>query len=169
MAITPKKAATPAPTSPFELLDRVEQAGAARRQLRPKVQLHRSTTTASRSGRRAPVGGEKHTVDQVMFFEQYSADHPAVRAGQRTADDLMVLLLKGEINAAGICRRDLYSFIGNGPGMLFENKNQAYNLEYGLRERAMISTECIQRWLSIIGKELVVTFQPVTEDTQSPT
>lgn len=146
------------------LLDRVEQSnGAGRRQSKPKVQIHRSTE-GSRGGRRLSADGDKHTVDQVMQFEIYTPDHPDVRAGKRAPDDMLVVLLKGEINSAGICRRDLYAFVGTGPSMLFENENQAYNLEYGLRGRSTISLECAKRWLTVLGKELIIEFRPIAED-----
>ena len=146
------------------LLDRVEQSnGSGRRQPKPKVQIHRSTD-GSRGGRRLSADGDKYTVDQVMHFEIYTPDHPDVRAGKQSPDDMLVVLLKGEINAAGICRRDLYAFVGTGPGMLFENKNQAYNLEYGMRGRSRISPECAKRWLTVLGKELIIEFRPVSED-----
>ena len=143
------------------LLDRVEQSnGSGRRQPKPKVQIHRSTG-GSRGGRRLSADGDKHTVDQVMQFEIYTPDHPDVRAGKRAPDDMLVVLLKGEINSAGICRRDLYAFVGTGPSMLFENENQAYNLEYGLRKRATITMDSVHKWMSIIGKEFMMITQTV--------
>lgn len=148
-----------APASREELLNRIEQAsGSGRRQ--PKVQIHRSTG-GSRGGRRMTAEDDKHTVDQVMRFEIYTRDHPEVRAGRQAQDDMLVALLKREINSAAICRRDLYTYIGNGPGALFDGENQAYNLEYGLRKRSTISLECAKRWLAVLGKELVIEFRPL--------
>ena len=160
---TAPRAATSLPAGDA-LLNLVEQSNGRDRKLKvAKVQLHRSTG-GTRGGRRTSCDGDKHTVDQVMQFEIYGADHPDVRSGKQAPDDMLVALLKEEINSAGICRRDLYAFVGTGPGMLFENENQAYNLEYGLRGRSTISLECAKRWLTVLGKELVIEFRPIPED-----
>ena len=140
-------------------LARMEEASGTRRVRAPKVEINRSAKGASKGARRAPAGGDdKKTVDQVMYFEPVGPDHPEVLSGSRDPDDMLVALLKEEINSVGLTRRDLYAFVGTGEGMLFENENQAYNLEYGLRKRATISLDCANRWLAVVGKQLSITF-----------
>ena len=77
---------------------------------------------------------------------------------------MMVVRLKVAMNASGFARRDLYTFIGAGQGALFVNKNQVYNLEYGLRERSTITLDCAVKWLAILGLELELVFQPLGSD-----
>jgi hypothetical protein len=137
-----------------ELLSRMEASSGTRR---PRVLINQHNATR----RRNVFSDEKHTVDQVLHFEIYNAEHPDVISGKRKPDEPLVVRLKDEINTIGLTRRDLYSFIGAGDGTLFENENQAYNLEYGLRKRATISLECAERWLTIIGKELVIEFRDI--------
>lgn len=140
-----------------ELLGRMEQtAGTTRRT--PKVQIGRTQNKGNAARRSAPTNG-KFTADQLLHFDIYGEDHPEVLQGKQKADDYLVQQLKREINTAGISRKDLYAFIGDGEGMLFKNANQAYNLEYGLRGRATITMECARRWLTIIGKEVITVFQ----------
>ena len=147
------------------MLNRMEQAADARRTRTPKVEINRSAKGAAKGSRRATAAAdEKKTVDQVMYFEPVGADHPDVISGARDPDDMLVSMLKQEINSVGLSRRDLYAFVGTGEGMLFENENQAYNLEYGLRKRPTISLDCAARWLAVIGKRLVIGFEPGEED-----
>ena len=141
-----------------ERLARMEQSSNARRV--PRVTLGQKDANA----KRVPFKGEKHTADQMIHFEAYTSSHPDVISGKRKPDDKFVLLIKNEVNNANLSRRDLYAFIGTGEGALFENENQAYNLEYGLRKRSTISLECAERWLAIIGKEMVITFQDVVRE-----
>ena len=121
----------------------------------------------TRKTRKPPVlhrSEREHSVDDVMHFEIFDAVHDEVRAGSRRTDDQLVACLKDEINSAQITRRDLYAFIGDAEsGGLFENANQAYNLEYGLRSRATISLDCAARWLAVLGKELIFEFRPIEE------
>ena len=137
-----------------ELLSRMEASSGTRR---PRVLINQQNS----SRRRTAFSDEKHTVDQVLHFEVYNAEHADVIAGRRKPDEPLVVRLKNEINEIALTRRDLYSFIGTGEGTLFENENQAYNLEYGLRKRATISLECAERWLTILGKELVIDFRDI--------
>lgn len=140
-----------------ELLNRAEQANSTAQGTR--VRIHRSEGERRRRPRLSD--SEKRTVDQMMVFEIYSPSHPDVLSGKRAPDDMLVTMLKEEIARVGISRRDLYSYIGNEPGCLFENENQAYNLEYGLRQRSTISLECAKRWLTVLGRELVIEFRPL--------
>jgi hypothetical protein len=143
------------------MLARMEETNGTRRTRTPKVEINRSAKGATKGARRAAAGADdKKTVDQVMYFEPVGPDHPEVLSGSRDPDDMLVALLKEEINSVGLTRRDLYAFVGSGDGMLFENENQAYNLEYGLRKRATISLDCANRWLAIVGKQLNIAFVP---------
>ena len=145
------------------MLARMETSSGARRE--PKVRLGISNGGTPRGSRRAQPGADdKRTVDQVMQFEVVGTDHPEEVSGERAPDDMLVAMLKQEINAVGLTRRDLYAFVGEGEGMLFENENQAYNLEYGLRKRATISLDCASRWLAIVGKQLIIEFRPIEQD-----
>ena len=133
-----------------ELLKRMEESNGSRK---PLVSINQRSTR-----RRTVSSSDKYTIDQSLQFEIYDAEHPLVISGKRKPDDILVCRLKAEINSMNITRRDLYSFIGNVEGALFENENQAYNLEYGLRMRATISMECAERWLTIIGKRMQIEF-----------
>jgi hypothetical protein len=141
-------------------LGRMAESSGTRRA--PKVQIHRSTS-GPRQGRRTSPDDDKHTADQVLVFEIFDGLHADVRSAERKPDEELVVLLKKEINQSGMTRRDLYAFIGDGPGMLFDSENQAYNLEYGLRKRPTITMECARRWLAIIGKKMVVSFEPADD------
>ncbi len=145
------------------LLARMEESNGTKRARTPKVKLNRSAqgNTSRGPGRAAQGADDKRTVDQVMVFEVIGPDHPDVITGVREPDDMLVALLKDEINLVGLSRRDLYAFVGEGEGMLFENENQAYNLEYGLRKRATISLDCADRWLAVVGKRLSISFLPI--------
>jgi hypothetical protein len=138
-------------------LGKMEQMGTRTRS--PKAIINRSKK-AARAVPRRTADDEKHTVDAVLQFEIYDETHPDVLAGRRPRpDDPLVIQIKGEINKAGITRRDLYAFINSAEDALFENANQAYNLEYGLRKRPTISLSCAARWLAVLGKEIVISFQ----------
>ena len=137
-----------------EVFDRMKQ----RRQ--EKVKINRSKR-ATPTRRHLQHNEDKHTADQIIQFEHVGLDHPEVLRGERAPDDAIVTLLKQEINDAGISRRDLYGFIGEGEGKLFVNENQAYNLEYGLRKRATITMDSVHKWMSIIGKEFMMITQTV--------
>jgi hypothetical protein len=151
-------------TNRQQLLERMERTSGARRE--PKVRLGVSNGGARTSTRRHHQrDDDKRTVDQVMQFEIVGTDHPEVLSGQRPPDDVLVTMLKQEINSVGLSRRDLYAFVGEGEGMLFENENQAYNLEYGLRKRPTISLDCASRWLAVIGKEMQIAFVPIDEES----
>jgi hypothetical protein len=144
------------PPAPATLFDRMELAASKPR--RPKVQINRSQGGSRARG--AAGGEDKWTVDQPMQFEIFGEDHPEVLADKRKADDVLVQQLKREVNSAGICRRNLYDFIGSeDEGGLFENENQAYNLEYGLRQRPTITMECVRRWLTILDRQIVTVIQ----------
>ena len=148
-------------TSREALLARMEQAGGAGRR-KPLVQINRSAGTPGRARAARVAGDEKRTVDASLYFEIFGLDHPQVIADKRKPDDEIVRQLKTEINAAGINRRHLYQFIGPAErGGLFENENQAYNLEYGLRQRPTITMECLDRWLQVLGKRKVVVFENI--------
>jgi len=129
----------------------------------PKVDINRSKNKTKTRRPRSHNLIDKHTADQMMSFEIYGIDHPNVRSGKRSPDGELVTMLKNEINTSNISRRDLYSFIGNGPNALFDSENQVYNLEYGLRQRATITLDCTRRWLALLGKELVIEFRPMSE------
>lgn len=145
------------------MLSKMEKASGVRRE--PKVRLGISASAPrGASGRRhRPSADDKRTVDQVMHFEIVGTDHPDVVSGSRLPDDFLVVMLKQEINAVGLSRRDLYAFVGEGEGALFENENQAYNLEYGLRKRPTISLDCAARWLAVVGKRLSIEFLPIED------
>ena len=166
---------TPPGISPEELLNRIEGSRPARRSssarsggTSPRVQINRSTrgtaANGSRPARRVLSNGEKHSADSVMNYEIYTAQHPDVQDGKRPADELLVELVKREVNAAQIRRRDLYDFVGSDATALFTNENQAYNLDYGLRQRASITLECANRWLAVLGKRLGVIAVPIDAD-----
>jgi len=141
------------------LLDAMSARGGKKKQV-AKVQILRS----ERSARTTPSPlrrQEKYLADELLNYELRDETHPDVVSGVRKQDDPLVLLLKDKLNTSGLTRRDLYQFIGDGPGSLFENKNQVYNLEYGLRERPTITTSCAQRWLATMGLELDIVFQPI--------
>lgn len=127
---------------------------------KPRVRLGATggRSTVRPKPRRTSSGSQQRS-DQVLEFEIYGEDHPNVISGDRKPDDMLVAQIKREINASGITRADLYSFVGDGEGCLFKNENQAYNLEYGLRQRPSISLECARRWLAIFGKDMVIVFQ----------
>lgn len=141
------------------LLERMERRNGKRR---PKVDINRTARAAratTRNARHAATADAKHTVDQVMEFPIIGADDPAVMRGDREPDNMLVAALKAEINRARLTRRDMYAFIGTEEGMLFADENSAYNLEYGLRCRATISIDSANRWLNIVGKRLVISFE----------
>ena len=146
------------------LFSKMERSSGVKRE--PKVRLGVSSggPRAGATRRHHQTADDKKTVDQVMQFEVVGTDHPEVVSGDRPPDDVLVVMLKEQINTVGLTRRDLYAFVGEGEGMLFENENQAYNLEYGLRKRPTISLDCAARWLAVIGKRLVIGFEPVEED-----
>ena len=146
-------------TEKNDKLNRIEEAARNIRDNRnPRVQLRRFASTNRQPRSSSVQSEEKRSADQVMYFEIITADHESVRNGSRQPDDLLVQLLKTAVNEAEITRRYLYQFVGEGEGMLFQNVNQVYNLDYGLRHRSMITIECAQRWLTMIGKELVINF-----------
>ena len=140
------------------LFSKMERSSGTKRE--PKVRLGISSGGARSGGTRRhhQALDDKKTVDQVMQFEVVGTDHPDVVSGARPPDDVLVAMLKNEINSVGLTRRDLHAFVGDGEGMLFENENQAYNLEYGLRKRPTISLDCAARWLAVVGKQLVIDF-----------
>ena len=140
-------------------LQRMEQSTSQRKKRRRGVQLGVSAKAGRTASPRKSTEETKYTLDQVFVFEVYRENHPDVLTGERAADSELVRQLKEEINASGIARRDLYAFIGTGPDALFENENQAYNLEYGLRKRATISLSSARRWLTVLGKEMHIVFQ----------
>jgi hypothetical protein len=146
------------------LFSKMERSSGTKRE--PKVRLGVSSGGTRTGGARRHHQSldDKKTVDQVMQFEVVGTDHPDVVSGSRPPDDVLVVMLKNEINTVGLTRRDLYAFVGEGEGMLFENENQAYNLEYGLRKRPTISLDCAARWLAVVGKRLVIDFQPIEEE-----
>lgn len=137
----------------------VEQSTSQRKKRRRGVQLGVSAKAGRTASPRKSTEETKYTLDQAFVFEVYRENHPDVLTGERSADSELVRQLKEEINASGIARRDLYAFIGTGPDALFENENQAYNLEYGLRKRATITLSSARRWLTVLGKEIHIVFQ----------
>ena len=144
------------------LLSKMERASGVKKE--PKVRLGISSGSSRGQARRHHQSpDDKRTVDQVMQFEIVGTDHPEVVNGSRPPDDFLVVMLKQEINEVGLSRRDLYAFVGEGEGMLFENENQAYNLEYGLRKRPTISLDCAARWLAVVGKRLSIEFLPLED------
>jgi len=135
-------------------LSRVEAGAAATaaRARKSPLRIHRQ----ERQGGRRPMPEDKVGLEDPFVYEIVGPDHPLVVSGQRLADDEMVILIKQAINAAGVTRRDMQEYVGSDEGALFENKNQAYNLEYGLRERGTITYECAYRWSIILNKRLVI-------------
>jgi hypothetical protein len=149
-------------------LREMEEAAALRR-ASGRIVIGRSRPHPPAGPPRRAMPEEKQGADQPIAYEIYGRDHPDVISGSRKsptgstlgADDPFVIQLKVRINAAGITRREICTtFVGFGPNHLFENDNQAYNLEYGLRWRPTITLSCARRWLAILGDQLGTLIQP---------
>jgi hypothetical protein len=110
--------------------------------------------------RRMPPESEKKKVDDQLVYEPMGPGHPHVISGKRQRpDDFLVRQIKKKISGAGMTRRDLYSFVGDGPGALFRDNNAAWNLEYGLRDRPTITIESMRRWMIVMNSRMGVFFQ----------
>jgi hypothetical protein len=129
-----------------------------------KLESKRSTKKSNiRINRKAVrnVGGQKRTSDQELFYEIFDSSHDDVISGSKTPDNRLVQLIKNEINESHITREDLHQFIGEDG--YFKDKNQVYNLDYGLKTRSSISFDCAEKWLALLGKELVLEVKNIND------
>jgi hypothetical protein len=150
------------------LLDAIAARGAQVKS-QAKVRIQRT----ARGERGVPVRQEqaakagKVMADTPFNFEIRGPNHPDVLAGKYQVDDRLVVRLKELLNASGLCRRDLFLFVGDGPNALFADRNAAYNLDYGLRYRGTITFDCADRWLHVLGLELQLVYQPLDSNAHN--